>query len=83
MCAWVGSDIGLRWLLVAVSLCSVSVVSVCVCRFGSDIGLRRWGVLVAVSLCSVAVVCVCIVSLCSVVCACVGLDQISGLIGYL
>ena len=47
-----GSDIGLCRLLVAVSLCSVSVV--CVCGFGSDIGLHR--LLVAVSLCSISVV---------------------------
>jgi len=63
---WFGSDSGLRRLLVAVSLCSVSVVDVCVRGFGSDIGLCR--LLVAVSLCSVSVVCVC-----------VGLDQISAL----
>ena len=51
-----GSDIGLCKLLVAVSLCSVSIVHVCV--FGSDIGLR-W-LLVTVNLCSVSFcVCVC------------------------
>ena len=65
-----GSDIGLRRLIVAVSLCSVSVVH----GFGSDIGLCR--LLVAVSLCSVSVVCVC-------VCVCIGLDQISVFIAYL
>ena len=120
------SDIGLRQLLVAVSLCSVSVVHVCAwvwirywalsatcscqsvfcssgvcvralvwirywalsamcgCQtvlfqlrvrwFESDIRLRQ--LLVAVSLCSLSVVCVC-------VCVCVGLDQISGFVGYL
>ena len=49
-----GSDIGLCWLLVVVSLCSVSVVRVC--GFGSDIRLCR--LLLAVNLCSVSVVCV-------------------------
>ena len=68
---WFGrSDIMLRQVIVAVSLCSVLVVCVCVCGFGSDIGLC-WP-LVAVSLCSVSVVCVCI-----------GLGQISGFVGYL
>ena len=48
-----------RWLLVAVNLCSVSVVCVCVHWFESYIGLCR--LLVAVSLHSVSVVCVYIV----------------------
>ena len=95
---WFGrSDIMLRQVIAAVSLCSVLVVCVCVwvwiryrallatcsCQsvfcfsrmcvhwFRSDIGLRR--LLVAVSLCSVPVVCVC---------ACIGLDQISGFVRY-
>ena len=54
-----GSDIGLHQLLVAVSLCSVPVVCVCVCGFESDIGLRL--LLVATSLCSVSVVCVALI----------------------
>ena len=64
---WIGSDIGLRQLSDS-RLCRL-LVAVRLCS-GSDIGLRR--LLVAFSLCSVSVVFVCI-----------GLDQISGFVGYL
>ena len=67
---WFGSDLGLCRLLVAVSLCSVSVgsdiglcwllvaFSLCSVSVGSDLGLCQ--LLVAFSLCSVSVVIVCI-----------------------
>ena len=56
------SDIGLCRLLIAVSLCSISVL----CVHALDIRLRR--LLVAVSMCSVPVVCL---SVCVCVCVCV------------
>ena len=62
-----GLDIGLCRLLVAVSLLCFSCV--CVRWFGSDSGLHR--LLVAVNLCCF-----------SCVCACVGVDQIAGLVSY-
>ena len=69
MCAWVGSNIGLRRLLVAVNLCSVSFVRVCVC-----VWIRYRASLATCSCQSVfcfICACACIVSLRSVSVVCV------------